>query len=85
MNLFSRIRFFFGQSFDDYIQRFLNVDDVSDINNSGQADSQTAMKYTAVFACTLNGMKTKEKRVMEKASPTAKWSAASSTLVARSD
>ncbi|WP_407312063.1 phage portal protein [Desulfosporosinus sp. SB140] len=51
MKFFQRAKFFFGQGFDDYIQRFLAGDDVSDLNSPSQVDSRTAMKYTAVFAC----------------------------------
>ena len=51
MNFFQRAKLFFGQGFDDYIQRFLTGEDAPDINHPGQVDSQTAMKYTAVFAC----------------------------------
>ena len=51
MKFFQRAKFFFGQGFDDYIQRFLNGDDVSDLDHPGQMDSRAAMKYTAVFAC----------------------------------
>ena len=51
MNFLQRLKFIFGQGFDDYIQRFLTGEDVTDINHPGQVDSQTAMKYTAVFAC----------------------------------
>ncbi|WP_407309752.1 phage portal protein [Desulfosporosinus sp. SB140] len=51
IKFFQRAKFFFGQGFDDYIQRFLSGDDVSDINSPSQVDSRTAMKYTAVFAC----------------------------------
>ncbi len=51
MHFLQRIKFLFGQGFDDYIQRFLAGEDVPDINHPGQVDSQKAMKYTAVFAC----------------------------------
>jgi len=51
MKFFQRAKFFFGQGFDDYIQRFLSGEDVSDSNYAGQVDARTAMKYTAVFAC----------------------------------
>ena len=51
MNFFQRAKFFFGHGLDDYIQRFLSGEDVPEINHPSQVDSQTAMKYTAVFAC----------------------------------
>jgi hypothetical protein len=51
VHFFQRAKFFFGQGIDDYIQRFLLGDDVVDLDFPGQINSQTAMKYTAVFAC----------------------------------
>lgn len=62
MRFLQRAKFFFGQGFDDYIQRFLAGEDVPDINHTGQVDSQTAMKY-------LKDIGVDAKRLSQKGSP----------------
>lgn len=56
MNKFQRFiartaRTFLGSAWDDYTRAFLRGDDLPDIAGSTYVDSDTAMKYTAVFAC----------------------------------
>jgi HK97 family phage portal protein len=53
LNFFQRagFRIIKNLGFDEYVRQFLTGDDVYDGNRYGYVDSQTAMKYSAVFAC----------------------------------
>lgn len=52
MNVWQKAKLVFSNNFDDIVQRFLNGDDVTNYpNGHGSMNTQTAMKYTAVFAC----------------------------------
>lgn len=54
MKFTQKLRYVFSDNFDDMIQSFLRGDDITDVNNNngmGIIDTQTAMKYTAVFSC----------------------------------
>lgn len=52
MRCFQKARLLFSNSaWDDYIRAFLRGDDHPLINGLQYIDTQTAMKYTAVFAC----------------------------------
>lgn len=52
MRFFQKARLLFSNSaWDDYIRAFLRGDDHPLINGLQYIDTQTAMKYTAVFAC----------------------------------
>ena len=53
MNKFQRMagKLILGQSFDEYVQRFMTGGDLDSDMEGFNIDSQTALKYSAVFAC----------------------------------
>lgn len=51
MNLIQKVKFVFSNSFDEYVQKFLLGEDVYKYPSTEDINTQTAMKYSAVFAC----------------------------------
>lgn len=53
MNIIQRAfaRLILGSSWDDYIRAFIRGDDIPGVLGINSVDSDTAMKYSAVFAC----------------------------------
>ena len=51
MKFVQKVKLLFSNNLDDYIQRFLSGDDLPGESGELNIDTQTAMKYSAVFAC----------------------------------